>query len=162
MASSRHSRIYSAIWADPDWRKLDQAAQHTYWMLTSHPDLSYCGVLDYIPARLVECVSGLTETKINTSVRALERARYLVVDRRTRELLVRSFIRHDNILARRNMGHACARALGEVHSSALRDAVLHELARLWAENTGREGWAGLKDYDPIAFDMACAIACDME
>jgi hypothetical protein len=76
--------------------------------------------------------------------------------------LVRSFIRHDNILARRNMGHACGRALGEVHSPTLKDAVLHELARLWTEDKSREGWAGLKDYDPIAFDMACAIACDME
>lgn len=157
-----HARIFTRIWVDPDWRKLDQAAQHTYWMLTSHPDLSYCGVLDYIPARLTECASGLTESKINSAVRSLERARYLVVDRRTRELLVRSFIRHDKILARRNMGHACGRALGEVHSPALRDAILHELGRLWCEDTSLEGWAGLKDFDPMAFDMACAIACDME
>lgn len=162
MARDRHARIYSAIWADADWRKLDQPAQHTYWMLTSHPDLSYCGVLDFIPGRLTDCASGLTDSKINSAVRALERARYVVVDRRTRELLVRSYIRHDNILARRNMGHACGRALGDVHSSMLREAILHELARLWCEDTGREGWAGLKDYDPIAFDMACAMARDME
>ena len=44
-----HARIQTAIWNDPDWRKLDQGAQHLYWMLASSPDLSYCGRLDYIP-----------------------------------------------------------------------------------------------------------------
>jgi hypothetical protein len=157
-----HARTYVAVWKDPDWRKLTQEAQHIYWMLTSSPDISYCGVLDFIPGRFVDLASNLTESKVNSAVRTLERARYLVVDRRSRELLVRSFIRHDNILARRNMGHACGRALGDVHSSTLRGAILHELARLWSEDKAREGWAGFQSFDPIAYDMACAIACDME
>lgn len=157
-----HARIQTAIWNDPDWRKLDQGAQHLYWMLASSPDLSYCGRLDYIPGRMTDLCSGLTEAKIQAAVKRLERAKYVVVDRKTHELLVRSFIRHDGILARRNMGHACGRALGAVHSAAIREAVLQELARLWLEDSGRDGWAGLKDYDPVAFDMACAIASDME
>jgi len=157
-----HARIQTAIWNDPDWRKLDQGAQHLYWMLASSPDLSYCGRLDYIPGRMTDLCSGLTAPKIHAAVKRLERGRYIVVDRKTHELLVRSFIRHDGILARRNMGHACARALGLVHSQPIRDAVLHELARLWVEDSARDGWAGFKDYDPMAFDMACAIASDME
>lgn len=157
-----HARTYTAIWDDPDWRKLDQAAQHTYWMLTSNKDISYCGSLDFVPGRYVDQSFGLTEIKFKSSIRVLERAKYLVVDRKTQELLVRSFIRHDKILARRNIGHACARALGKVHSQIIRDVILHELARLWSENKALEGWVGFKDYDPMAFDMACAIACDME
>lgn len=157
-----HARFQTAIHNDPDWRRLDPSAQHTYWMITTHPDLSYCGVIDYIPSRWTELAKGLTEAKIKASVRTLERARYVVVDRKTSELLVRSFIRHDKILARRNMGNACGRALGAVHSQPIRDAVLHELARLWLEDSSRDGWAGLKDFDPMAFDMACAMACRME
>ena len=38
-----HARFQTAIWDDPDWLKLDQGAQHLYWMLASHKDLSYCG-----------------------------------------------------------------------------------------------------------------------
>lgn len=157
-----HARILTAIWTDVDWRRLDQGAQHVYFMLASSPDLSYCGVFDFIPGRMIDLCDGLTEAKIQASVRKLERHKYVVVDRKTRELFVRSFIRHDKILARRNMGHACARALGLVHSQAIRDAVLHELARLWLEDSGRDGWLGFKDYDPVAFDMACGIASDME
>lgn len=157
-----HARIYTSVWNNSDWRKLDQAAQHTYWMLNSQHDLSYCGVLDYIPGRLLDNTKGLTEAKVRAAVRSLERGRFVVVDRKTHELLIRSFVRHDGILARRNMGNACAKALGRVHSTLIRDAILHELARLYSEDKGREGWVGFKDYDPIAFDMACAMASDME
>lgn len=158
-----HARFKTSIWrTDPDWPKLDQGAQHLYMMLASHPDLSYCGVISYLPGRWIDLADGLTESKLKASVRKLERSRYVVVDRKTHELLVRSFMRHDQILARRNMGNACCRALGTVHSGVIRDSVLHELARLWLEDKGRDGWAGFKDYDPEAFDMTCAMACDME
>lgn len=156
-----HARFQTAIHNDPDWRKLDANAQHTYWMLTLHPDLSYCGVIDYIPSRWTEFSTGLTETKIKASVRTLERARYVLVDRKQHELFVRSFIRHDKILARRNMGNACGRALGGVHSQHIRDAVMHELARLYVEDDTRDGWAGFNDYDGEAFAMTCAMASAM-
>lgn len=157
-----HARMQTARWHDPDWRRLDQSAQHIYDMLISHPDLSYCGHIDYLPSRWTELASGLTEAKIKVSVRALERGRYVIVDRKTHELLVRSFIRHDKILARRNMGHALGRAVGLLHSTLIREAVLHELARLWLEDKSRDGWLGFKDYDPIAFAMTCDMACGME
>lgn len=157
-----HGRFLTSATKDGDWRRLDQSAQHVYWTLLFHPDLSYCGVIDYLPGRWTELAGGLTEAKIKASVRVLERARFVVVDRKTHELLVRSFIRHDKILARRNMGNACGRALGMVHSTPVREAVYHELARLWLEDSSRDGWAGFKDYDPMAFDMTCAMASDME
>lgn len=158
-----HARFQTSVHrVDGDWRRLDWAAQHTYWMLLSHPDLSYAGVIDYLPGRWVELATGLTEAKLKANVRALERAKYVVVDRKTHELLVRTFIRHDKVLARKNMGIACGRALGNVHSQALRDAVMHELARLWIESPALEGWSGFKEFDPEAFAMACAMASDME
>lgn len=156
-----HARTYTAIWDDPDFRRLDQAAQHTYLMLTSNKDITYCGLLDFVPGRFVDQTHGLTDVRFKASIRVLERQKYVVVDRKTQELLVRSFIRHDKILARRNIGNACARALGKVHSTLIREAILHELARLWDEDSAREGWAGFQDYDAMAFDMACAIASDM-
>lgn len=157
-----HGRFLTAATKNPDWRKLNQPAQHAYWTLVFHPDLSYCGVIDYLPGRWTELTAGLTEAKIVAAIRTLERAKFVVVDRKTHEIFVRSFIRHDKILARRNMGNACGRALGAVHSTLIREAVLHELARLWLEDSTRDGWAGLKDFDPVAFDMACAMASDME
>jgi hypothetical protein len=157
-----HARIQTSIHRNGDWRKLDVPAQHAYWMLTSHPEVSYCGVLDYLPGRWLDLADGLTEPKLKAAIRKLERHRFVVIDRKTHELLIRSFIRHDKILARRNMGHACGRALGSVHSTLIRDAILHEIARLWLEDSGQDGFAGFKDYDPVAFAMACDMASAME
>lgn len=154
-----HARIYTSIWNDPTWRKLDQAAQHTYLMVLSQPRLSYCGTLDFFPSRLASQVAGLTESKVRTAIRTLEKLKYLIVDRDTHELAVRSYVRHDGVLNRRNMGNAVGRALGTVVSQPIRDVILHELGRLYADDQTLAGWDGFKDYDPIAFDMACAIAC---
>src|SRR4051812_3937358 len=111
-----HARIQVSVWDDPDWLKLDQSAQHLYWMLASHKDLSYCGVLPYLPGRWCRLSDGLTSPKRRAGAPILERAKYVVIARDRSELLVRSFTRHEKILARRNMGNACARALGNVHS----------------------------------------------
>lgn len=157
-----HARIQVAVWDDADWLKLDSSAQHLYWMLTSHKDLTYCGVLPYLPGRWTKLADGLTVPKIKASVRMLERAKYVVIDRDMSELLVRSYIRHDKVLARRNMGNACARALSKVHSQAVRDAIFHELARLLVEQPHADGWLGFKDYDAEAFEMACAMASEIE
>lgn len=156
-----HARIFTAIWKDPDFRRLDQNAQHAYLTLVSQEALSYCGRLDYIPSRVADLTEGLTAARVRAAMRSLERARYVVIDHKTHELLVRSFIRHDGVLKRRNMGNAVARALGLVISQHIREAILTELARLWAEDPGAEGWAGFKDFDPMAFDMACVMASDM-
>ena len=161
MAGRDHARIFTAIWDDRDWRKLSVAAQHAYQMLVSNKDISYCGVLDYVPTRWEDYSADLTEAKLKAAVRSLERAKYVVVDRKSGELLVRSFIRRDGVLARRNMGNACAKALSKVHSTLIREAVLHELGRLWNEDPAREGWAGFKDYDGEAFGMACDMASAM-
>ena len=157
-----HARIYTAIWNDPDWRKLDQPAQHMYLMLTSQPRLSYCGMLDFLPSRLAQLVTGLTEAKVREAIRRLERSKFVVLDRETHELLVRSYVRHDGVLARRNMGNAVARALGMVQSQTIRESVLHELARIFAEDSTLAGWDGFKDYDPIAYAMACDMASAMQ
>lgn len=158
----KHAQIKTTIWEDPDWIRLDQSAQHLYWTLISHKDLSYCGVVPYLPGRWAKLADGLTVAKLKGAARSLERGKYVVIDREMGELLIRSFVRHDNILARRNMGNACARALGNVHSQGIRDSVMHELARLWLESPELDGWAGFKDFDPEAFAMACAMASDME
>lgn len=153
-----HARIQLAVWGEDDWRDLDASAQHAYWMLLSQPRLSYCGVLDYIPSRLAVLAKNMTESKVKSAIRDLERAKYVLVDRNTHELLVRTYVRHDGVLNRPNMGKATARALERVVSLPLRDAVITELGRLLSAEPGLSGWIGFREVSPIAFDMASAIA----
>lgn len=153
-----HARIQVGIWNDDDFRALDVAGQHAYFLLASQARLSYCGVIDYIPGRFAVLSDGNTESRIRAAVKTLEKRRFVVVDRKTHEALVRSYVRHDGVMDRANMGKAVARAFANVVSTSLRDAVLTELGRLYAASPTLHGWVGFREIDPVAFEMTTAMA----
>ena len=153
-----HARIKTSRATDRDWLALTQGAQWTYDTILRQPRLSYCGVIDYFPGRIAKQSSDATEAKVKTDVKRLERARFVVVDHDTSELLIRSYIRHDGVLDRVNMGKACARAFLAVSSAKLRDAFLMELARLMNERPTLAGLQGFADMTPDGFAMASAMA----
>src|SRR5690349_2529422 len=98
-----HARFYVSIWGDPDFRALTCAAQRMYFVLTSQPRLTYCGVLDYLPGRFAKLAADEDEGSVEHAVKLLEADSFVVVDRETSELIVRSFVRHDGLLASPNM-----------------------------------------------------------
>lgn len=156
-----HARIQVDIWGDEDFRALPVQAQSTYLTVVSQPRLSYCGVLDYFPGRLAALSSDGTESKVKAAVKVLERARFVVVDRGTQELLVRTYIKHDGVMQRPNMGKAMGRALANVVSDKIRAVIRSELARLHDEEPGLSGWVGFRAEHPIEFDMACGMQLPM-
>lgn len=149
-----HARMKTAIWDDPDFLALKVAEQHFYMMLASNPGLSRCGVTAYIPGRFDHLASDLTAAKIKAAVTGLTQARFLVVDHRTQELLVRSYVRHDGVLDRENMGKAVGTAFEAVVSTTIRDAIGDELARHMADKPDLLGWKGLAATSPTASAMA--------
>ena len=146
-----HARIQCAIWDDPDFVSLSSGAQHAYMLLTSHSKLSYCGVMIYAPGVLADLASDLTEGKVKRAIKTLEADEYVRIDPRTHELLVRSYVRHDGVLDRVNMGKAVASALSRVVSEGLRAVVLAELARLYKQKPDLSGWIGFAESDPIGY-----------
>jgi len=157
-----HARILTAIWEDPDFLALKIAEQHAYFMLFSNLGLSRCGVITYIPARFEHLASDLTAAKLRKAIDGLRSSRFAVVDDRTQEILVRSYVRHDGVLDRVNMGKATGTAFEAVVSADLRAAIGVELARHMKEKPDLLGWTGLADASPTAHAMACGIACPME
>lgn len=157
-----HARILVRIWDDDDFCALDVGSQHMYLMLATAKRLSYCGVLDYLPSRLAGKAKGLTEAKVKTAVKTLERARFVVLDKATQEILVRSYVRYDGVLNRLNMGKAVASALDRVESEKVRQAVRVELARLSLDEPALAGWHGFKAQDPSEFEAVAGIASAMQ
>lgn len=152
-----HARIKTKIWEDPAFLSLKVVEQYAYIAIVSHPKLSWCGVVDYIPARFEGLASDLTETKFKAAVRGLTAQNFVVIDTKTQELLVRSYVRHDNILDRTNMGKAVGSAFNRVASSQVRAAIGVELARYMAAKPHLEGWRGLAATSPEAHAMACGM-----
>lgn len=159
---ARHARIQVDIWDNPDFIKLRTTEQQTYFMLMSHKSLSRCGVTMNIPSHFEGLSRDLTPAKFRASVKALKAARFVVTDDRTHELLVRTYIRHDGVFDRENMGKAVGTAFGTVISQRIKKAVGGELARLMQERPDLPGWKGLAATSAEAHAMALAMESRMQ
>lgn len=89
--------MLATTWVDPEFTALAPMEQWTYFMLLSQPRLTLVGSLDYRPHHWAEHAAGLTRAAVEASVGLLEDALYVVVDRCTEELLIRSMTRHDGL-----------------------------------------------------------------
>lgn len=147
-----HARIKTAIWRDRDWRGLTVDAQWLYEAIVSQEELSRCGLIDWRPGRIAALAAANTAARVTKAARTLETKRFVVIDRKTEELLVRTHVRHDGVLDRVNMGKAVGRALAKVVSLTIRDAVIAELARYYTEKPKLHGWQGIEELFPD--DMA--------
>lgn len=156
-----HARFQTRVWKDRDWRGLTVAAQHMYWTLCAQPTLSYCGAMDWWPGRLATLAKDADEAAVFAAVKELLDADYVLLDAETNEILVRSYVRHDRVLERANMGKAMGRALEQVVSLDLHDAVIRELARLYKDDKTLPGFAGFKELYPTEFKIVTSMALGM-
>ena len=153
-----HRRISLDIWDDNDWTSLTSAQQIAYLTLITSRDLSWCGVLPYLPARYALLAKDWTERKFIAAITGLEAGRFLIVDRTTAEILVRSYVRHDGLLKQPNVTKALVKAYERVHSEHLRGAIRVELARLLSETPDAKGWQGMAAASPELLDELHAMA----
>ena len=156
-----HARLQTRIWTDCDFRSLTRDAQHMYFTLTTQPALSYCGVMDWWPGRLAQLAKDADEATVFDAVKHLIDTRYIELDPETSELLVRSYVRHDGVLDRINMGKACGRALEKVVSLDLRDTVIRELARLYKEKPYLPGFKGIEELYSTEYQTVTSMALGM-
>lgn len=86
------------------------------------------------------------------AAKALIDGDFIYIDQKTSELLVRTYVRHDGVMQRTNMGKAMGRAMQKVSSLNLLDILFGELSRLYADEPGLQGWNGLEDLYPDDFE----------
>lgn len=127
------AKIKSAIWQDDDFRQLPPSAQHLYFVILTDPDLSYCGVGDWRPRRMLPKSAGWSIDDLHAAGAALTERRLLIVDEDTEEVLVRSFLRHDGVMQHNKLCVSAALAFASVASNTLRGVIVHELRRLREE-----------------------------
>lgn len=157
-----HARVKTSIWDDPDFLRLRVREQHLYLALMSNKGLSRCGVITYIPSRFEHLAADLTPAKFRTAVAGLCDSRFVVLDERTQELVLRSYVRHDGLFDRLNMGKAVGTAFEAVVSRRVRDVVGRELARYMDDRPDLPGWKGLAETSPTAFAIASRMESRMQ
>jgi hypothetical protein len=146
------ARIFISIWRDEDFLALPPSAQRLYLFLLSQHDLSYCGVMPLIPQRWASKAAGLTLADIERDLKTLEgtaypsanpdpaRARtpFVIIDRDTGELLIRSLLRRDGIWKQPNLLKQARDSADQVESRQILGVLLAELYRLPLDESGSD------------------------
>lgn len=135
-----HARIRLDIWADDDFGGLTSSAQWLYLHLLSSPTLTFAGVADWRPARIAGRTAELGADDVEMFAAELEYGHYVLIDRRTEEALIRSWIKHDGLMRSPNMAKALVKAYGTTASQTLRAVIVGQLHRLQEVSPELKGW----------------------
>lgn len=125
-----HARLFTSIWADPDWRALTGDEQRAYMLVLSDPSLSYCGVTAITIKRWAQQASDTPERLLRKAFDGLAAKRYLVFDWDTEEVLVRALMRRDKVLCVPNVAKSAYASYRSVLSPRIRATILTELRRI--------------------------------
>jgi len=137
---------------DADWRSLTTLQHDVYMSLLSSSDIDWVGVVPYFPARFSGFAADLTERKVEHAWRELADRGYLVIDKAMGELLVRTFIKHDEVLSHPNLTKAMLTSLDRVRSAAVRGAIVDELRALSIAKPELRGWGTIRERSPELFN----------
>lgn len=132
MARDR-ANINTNIWTDTHWRLLTSDQHWLYMMILTHPSLSYAGVTDWRPGRLMQFTSDKSRQDIERLGNELQAERFIFIDEDTEEVLVRSFTRHDGLLKQPKLTISMVNAYGAIASNKIREVFIHELKRMHGE-----------------------------
>jgi len=132
----KYASIATAIWRDRDFLALSPSPQRAYMLLISQEEISAAGTLPLTLRRWSRLTAGGTVEQVRADLVALERARYVVTDEDTEELLVRSFVRWDGGYNNPKRQPVIIRAALAITSPAIRWAIRCELDRLGLPTDG--------------------------
>lgn len=140
MPGRRHAQIFTRIWDDEDFVSLPPSEQRLYLLLVSQRNLNYAGVVPLTERRWARYSSQTGEQDIRDALDGLAHRRYVVVDTQTQELLVRSFVRNDEVWKQPKLLTLALREALDTTSQELRSALsaeLHRVAELIMEGLRR-------------------------
>lgn len=124
-----YAKLYRDIWADDDFTSLGPETRYVYMFLLSQPDLNAAGVLA-LTVRRWATKAGITLDALTAALAILSERGYVVTDASTEELLVRTFVRNDELWRIPNTLYAVLRDAGQTASPVLRLALASELGKL--------------------------------
>lgn len=127
------ANINTSIWTSEEFRELPGDQQLLYFILVTHPKLSYVGVVDWREGRLAAMTADATAETVRKAAEGLQAARFVLIDDDTEEILVRSFMRHDGLLKQPKLSISMVNAYADISSKRIRQVVTFELQKLYRE-----------------------------
>jgi hypothetical protein len=124
------ARILVEIWSDDDFIALDEGPQFRYLFLLTQPDLDHTGVISLRDRRWAKKSADVNAKRVMAELEALTEARFVILDEDHEELLIRSFMRRDQVYRQPNILRSAVRQLASVSSPILRAALAVEVDRI--------------------------------
>ena len=124
-----HVRLELGLWRKPGHTDVPKDGRLLYVTILGDEALNQAGVVVLRPSVWAED-AAMTDAEVETALRELELRRFVVIDSRTQELLVRTFIRNDGVADQPNVLRNALAVAAQVRSPKLRKALAAELRRL--------------------------------
>jgi hypothetical protein len=118
------------IWVDEEWTGLTIEAQHLYKLLISQEDIGPSGLIPYRPRRWAKLSRNGSVEKVDAALDELDAASFVVLDRETAEVLVRTFIRGSENYKHVRLLRMALNQAERAESPRIRSALGQELAVL--------------------------------
>jgi hypothetical protein len=128
-----YGKLYSHIWQDAEFagtEGLDARVQLVFLLLLSFPTRNNAGVLPLTIKRWARASRDGTVGNVTAALRVLEAGRFIVIDWETEEVLIRTFIRNDELYKKPNVMKNALKDVECVESALLKQALADELHRL--------------------------------
>jgi hypothetical protein len=127
---AEYGKLFSRIWSDPEFTALDARSQQVYALLISHSSRNLAGVLPLTLKRWARSTIDATIDNLTDALKQLAANKFLVIDWDTEEVLIRTFIRNDEVYRQPNLMKSARKLARQVQSPSLRWALHDELTRL--------------------------------
>lgn len=124
------SRTKTSIWTDEDFKVLTSRAQRMYWLLYSQSTISLCGVLAMTARRWAATAPDETLETVHQALGELEEHNFILVDRDTEEVFVRTFVRHDGVARSPKTCEAAWKQLNNIDSPVIQQAAVAEFTAI--------------------------------
>lgn len=123
-----------SMYQDEDFLGLEADERQLYTALWVHEGINNAGVATWRPEEMAHLIGrSATETDVRRCAAVLQDRKYIQVDPVTREVLVRSYIRNDDVVRQPNMCKPMVNAWRATRSPLLRQMIVNELHRLFDE-----------------------------
>jgi hypothetical protein len=127
---AEYGKLLSRIWSDIHFIALNARPQQVYCLLLSYSTRNLAGVLPLTLKRWAKCTADTTVDALIDALCSLAANDFIVIDWDTEEVLIRTFIRNDEVYRQPNLMKAARRQALHIESAALRWALHDELRRL--------------------------------
>lgn len=127
---AEYGKLLSRIWTDPDFTSLDARPQQLYCLLISYSTRNYAGVLPLTLKRWAKCTADAKVDDVIEALKALAARDFIAVDWDSEEVLIRTYVRNDEVYKQPNIMTSALKSAAHLESEPLRWVLHDELKRL--------------------------------